>query len=522
MQTFFCPQCGHQSSYDPWVESARCGRCGYMPSMGARLRAGRTWQRVSSHQPFLDEVLAHWRGTHEPDPGFTFHTSELALAFFEDYQRALGEDPHQGTGRHVRYVRHYVPQRREILPLMGAYLLLQRGERDTAGEHVRALTTAAPKFADPWIWLTATTDDPAERIEYLENAVAQEPAHPLARDLLAIARGRVSLDREQGGRGQETTVVRCPQCGGALHYEPGAKAVTCPYCGHPLDLRETNLLEADARLIGDMKLQRRCQGRAWGEVQRIVRCQSCGSELTMTRHLARQCAFCGSTTVLVEDNRRAFERPDGFLPFQIDESGAVTAVHAAQQSGLRGLATRLTGQEQRPVDLQPVYLPFWVFDGFVEVRTWTVERFGHAAPAGEAAPAGDLMMFDNLLFSGVVVPAPASLRRLFPFELGRLVPYEPRLLADWPAALYHLDVEVVVEEAYEALIALARRRAGLVVVSQSSDRAQIRHSFQVTSATYQLVLLPVWVALLRSANRYRLGLVNGQSGKVVFGYKLPD
>jgi len=32
----------------------------------------------------------------------------------------------------------------------------------------------------------------------------------------------------------------------------------------------------------------------------------------------------------------------------------------------------------------------------------------------------------------------------------------------------------------------------------------------------------VWVALLRSANRYRLGLVNGQSGKVVFGYKLPD
>jgi hypothetical protein len=130
------------------------------------------------------------------------------------------------------------------------------------------------------------------------------------------------------------------------------------------------------------------------------------------------------------------------------------------------------------------------------------------------------MMFDNLLFPGVLVPAPSTLRRLFPFELGKLVPYEPRLLADWPAALYHLDVEVVVEEAYEALIALARRKAGLVLGTQSSDATAIRRSFQVSSATYQLVLLPVWVALLRSRKRYRLGLVNGQTREVVFGHKL--
>jgi len=534
MQTFVCPQCGHGSTYDPWVESARCAHCGYTPPVGAHKRGPPAQRpivaRIPSHHPFLEELLSHWRGTHVPDPTFTLHTSEGALAFFEDYQRALGEDPRLAAGSHMQVVRNYHPHRQEIMPFAGAYLLLKRGERDAAAQHLRALTAQCPRFADAWVWLTATTDDPAERIECLENAVACEPAHPLARDALAIARGRVSISREHAERRakQVATVVRCPQCGGALHYEPGATAVVCPYCGHSLDLRGANLLEADARLVGDMKLQRRYQGRAWDAVQRVVRCQACGAELAMASHLARhcssegailmarQCAFCGSTTVLAEDNLRTFERPDGFLPFKLDEPQATAAIHEAQHSGLRGLKTWLTGQEDRPAALQPVYLPFWVFDGFVEVRTWTTGEFDQPAPPGGAAPSADLMMFDNLLFPGVLVPTPASLRRTFPFDLRTLVPYEPRLLADWPAMLYHLDVERVAEDACETMIKLARRRAG-PLIAESSGRNHLRRSFQVTSATYQLVLLPVWMAILRSRDKRRLGLVNGQTGRVAFG-----
>jgi len=117
---------------------------------------------------------------------------ELVFAFFQDYQWALGEDPHLGTGTHVRYVRNYHPQWGEAVAFVGAYLLLKRGERDTPAQHLRALTTRFPEFADGWVWLTATTDDPAERIEYLENGVLQELAHPLARDALAIVRRKVS------------------------------------------------------------------------------------------------------------------------------------------------------------------------------------------------------------------------------------------------------------------------------------------------------------------------------------------
>jgi hypothetical protein len=309
-----------------------------------------------------------------------------------------------------------------------------------------------------------------------------------------------------------------------LHYEPGTVAVMCPYCGHSLELREANVLDVEGRLVGDVELQRRYQGRTWDEVERVVRCQSCGAELTMTRHLARQCAFCGSTTVLTEDNHCTFEQPDGFVPFQTDRPAAVTAIQEAQHSGLRGLKTWLTGNEQRPVDLQPVYLPFWAFDGFVEVRTWTIERFRPAGSTDRTAPIPDLMMFDNLLFSGVLAPAPSFLRRVFPFELDTMVPYEPRLLADWPAVLYHRDVDVVARDACEKMIGLARRRACPAVAVESSDCEHVQRTFRVTSVAYQLVLLPVWVALLQAPDkgRQRLGLVNGQTGDVAFGPALID
>jgi hypothetical protein len=108
-------------------------------------------------------------------------------------------------------------------------------------------------------------------------------------------------------------------------------------------------------------------------------------------------------------------------------------------------------------------------------------------------------MFDNLLLAGVDFPPADLLQRLFPFALEALVPYEPQLLAGWPAALYRVDVEDAVEQAYDLMLAKAFWKAGPLAVAQSSDAAQLRRTFQVTSATYQLVLLPLWLALVRRA-----------------------
>jgi len=47
MQSFVCPECGHESTFDPWVESAQCPKCGSAPSPENPIRV----ERLEAGQP---------------------------------------------------------------------------------------------------------------------------------------------------------------------------------------------------------------------------------------------------------------------------------------------------------------------------------------------------------------------------------------------------------------------------------------------------------------------------------------
>ena len=387
-----------------------------------------------------------------------------------------------------------------------------RGKRDLALDWLRAQTEKSPRFADPWLWRAAATDDQAERIDCLETAVLLEPSHPLARDAFSIASGRVSPAGDSATQDAQPKyhVVKCPQCAGALRYEPGAAEVKCQFCEYRFELEGTDLLEQQTELMGELRLARRVKGTVWREVRRISRCQSCGAELVMTRHLARQCVFCGSTSVLVEDLRQALIQPDGFLPFRIDQESAAKAMRQALGSRWQG------GDDVRALRPQGIYLPYWVFDGFVEGRYQPPGVKGLLALNRQPEPYRRLLMFDNLLYSAMEKPFARLLESLLPYQLRRLVPYDAHLLADWTAALYRRDVEQVVEEARDAMLDAAIRR-----MRQSSPQAftswNSKRSFQITSVTYQLVLLPVWTAVAGPRGQRALIMMNGQTGDVVTG-----
>jgi Zn ribbon nucleic-acid-binding protein len=525
MQPFVCPQCGHRSSFDPWAGAARCPRCGFVPGTGANYVS---WAQRQAHQPFLDELQAHWNGSHRPDPSFTLPTPDDALAFFQEYQRALGEDPRAAPGPHVEYVREYQPTRQEILIFAGAYLWLRRGRRDRAAEDLVALAFTAPKFVDAWVWRSATTDDVEQRLEYLDQATRLDLGHPLARDALALARGDVPLAGERRRRALVT--AQCPQCGAGLRYEPGAGQVECAHCGHAVGLEATDVVDQRARAVHNLRLERRYQGHTWEEASRVVHCCTCGADLTMTQHLAQRCAFCESTNVLTEERDRLLEQPDGLLPFQIGKAQALAAIEQAQSRLSRRFISWLSGSRMALREIHGLYLPFWVFDGMVEayhfLKGWTTtskESLG-------------LTSHENLLFPGVDVPAPSLLQRIYPFGLEALVPYEPRLLADWPARLYSQDVEMAAETARAAMINLAREqssttarplspgsqaRLGRRITTLDAATAQ-QVFYQVVGTAYQLLLLPVWLAHLEGDGQRSLGLVNGQTGKAALGTGGPE
>ena len=531
MEPFICPQCAHRSSFNPYEGPAHCPRCGYSPSLGrqADKPIARSKEPRSEHTPrarnelrqrLLDEILALWDGTFQPDPAYELPALCDIEDFYADYRWALGDELFGSLGAQQLSDAAQRRERRARESFVAAYFALRRGDRTGATEQLRALSQSHPDLVDAWVWLAAVSEDREERIQLLEEALVRDPAHLLARDAMAVLRGRVSPAQRRQAAGAHATSVRCPKCAGALQYEPGATQVICAHCGHTLRLPKTNIIDSQARLVGDLHLERRFQGHSWQQVDRVLQCQSCGAELTMTRYLARICLFCGSPNVLQRDARQDIEQPDGFLPFSLDESAASDALGGVVRGSRWRLWAKRSDQEFKVRELQALYLPFWVFDGFVEVRTARMSLFDRNDPRARPLVTRELLTFENILSSGVVAPPQEFLAAILPFSIDALVPYEPRLLADWPAVLYSLDVETAVESVRAVMLRAAQRAAEPRLRIEDTEDENGQRSYRVTSATYQLVLLPAWAALLETPGKLRVALVNGQTGKVALSRPL--
>jgi hypothetical protein len=91
MQSFTCPQCGHKSTFEPWTAAACCPACGFTPPSRGLTANYVRWAQRHAYQPYLDELLSHWNGTHTPDPGFALETAEDAIkaAFYQQVMRIL-------------------------------------------------------------------------------------------------------------------------------------------------------------------------------------------------------------------------------------------------------------------------------------------------------------------------------------------------------------------------------------------------------------------------------------------------
>jgi predicted RNA-binding Zn-ribbon protein involved in translation (DUF1610 family) len=539
VQAFVCPECGQRSVFDPRVESALCPHCGFKPPTDGRRLPYLSDMQRHRYRPLLAELVSHWGGTYVSDATVPLPTDEELEAVFGTYRRALGRDLHPGPGRE------------QMLAFAAGYVHLRRGEREQAAQHFQLLTSLAPEFGDAWVWLTVTTDDPTARQAYLETALRAEPDHPLAREALAIVRGEVPAPAMEVQ--EQVALARCPQCGGGLLGEPGATGMECPTCGAPVRLPRADRQGSgeESKLAERMRLRRHDPRQRWAAVQRVLRCQVCGAESTVPQKASERCAFCGSADLLIGDEERDLEQPDGLLPFRLEELQALDAIRALQQPGVRGLRrwwvawasqelgcryfpARLTstlqnlklwweGRRFQVASVAGLYLPFWVFDGTVEI-CWV---FGDGVVVPEVTEHQE---FKALLFPGVDSPSSHTLQRLYPFDQEGWEPYELHVLGEWPVRISNVEVEVAADRARDLMLGLAKlqvqlqSRATATREKASSEAAEGERppTFRVLDTTYRSLLVPVWVAVMERKGKQLLALVNGQSGRVVFGPALSE
>lgn len=404
-----------------------------------------------------------------------------------------------------------------------ALIALERGDRERARERFRAALEVDDDIPLVWLYLAALAKDAREQRDCLENVLAREPLNTVAVEALARLDGHLDAPAPpaQGKHLEPDEVtgqrLQCPQCGGWLDYHLGSREVRCRQCGYLI-------LDADdlARRAPQTNLQlgmlrRKHRAVVWNIGQRWLHCQSCGAHITVSRRtLTPVCRFCGSRQVVQQGVNIQFEQPDVIVPFAIDEAGARESLDQAQRSGLRAITRFFTDPVDR-IALWGVYLPFWVFEAEVTVN-WS---WSNASAHGQHP----VLLGDVPYCASPTLPR-KLLDKLDPYHLGSAVDYDPRLLADFPAELYQLDVPDAAIGVRSKLGRLAMRQAQPSLNIQrptqhyGSDDSPGRLKMNTSTGymSYQLALLPVWVAwLVEQDDDRRLALVNGQTGEAALG-----
>jgi len=220
----------------------------------------------------------------------------------------------------------------------------------------------------------------------------------------------------------------------------------------------------------------------------------------------------------------SFQQPDYLVPFAIRRQQAVEALQARLSGWGERVASWFSSNRVERQQVEGVYLPFWVFDASVEVRRTIIQtsqgrddnrpRMQRATmqQAYQTYTSTDAVY--NVMVCAVEPPPSSLTRRLGKFELDRRVPYEPKLLARFPAELYNIDFDSASLDARSMVAQIMREQHS----GGGGSGTTVNVFPSVTQMTFQLMLLPVWVVTIHEEDGdIRPALVNGQTGQVVLG-----
>lgn len=323
----------------------------------------------------------------------------------------------------------------------------------------------------------------------------------------------------------------CQNCGAKLHYDAGAQAMKCPYCGFQQDIAQQQVHPA-AGGGREIPLEEgfRLAQRGWGTPVTQVACGDCGATVNVPPgEQTAKCAFCGSHKVLAQESLGTAIRPESMVPFKVDKALAN-----------KTFADWLGSLWFRPSDLKKmaklhemggVYVPFWTFDAWVQ-SNWTADAGYHyyvteyhtdqegnqqsrqvQHTRWEFASGWRRDFFDDVLVCASRGLPQNLVAKFETFDTKQLTPYQPHFLAGWRAESYAIDLMPAWGSAQGSMSNAQEGRCSSDVPGDTHRNLSVNNQFSYV--TFKHVLLPIWIAAYRYNDKPYQFLVNGQTGEVV-------
>ncbi|MEJ2597253.1 MAG: hypothetical protein P8Z00_02915 [Anaerolineales bacterium] len=379
----------------------------------------------------------------------------------------------------------------------------------------------------PYLWLAEVTDDPAERRDYLEQAVARDPNDVAARRKLALLSGKLDVTqvlpegaevaprRPSEAEEAQSKAFMCPKCGGRMSYSIQAARFTCAYCGYSQAVEDGDSpWTADrAEQVLDFVMPTG-RGHRWAEAHHRLSCAQCGAvSLLPPGTKSLQCPYCGSNQMVAAAEDRQLIDPQVIAPIKVNAQKAQGRVRDWLGRGF--FAPDDLRQAGRYLQLRPAYYSCWTFDGNIEVN-WSCEvQEGYGRSNHWEARSGvESRFFDDVLVSGVQALREKELASVEPFNLKELHEFKPEYLAGWPAIVYDRSLAEASLKARQQVTHQFRRELNTRIEVGKEKRNLHISQTQWSDMTFKHVLLPLWIGTYRYQGKEFHLLVNGQTGKV--------
>jgi DNA-directed RNA polymerase subunit M/transcription elongation factor TFIIS len=402
---------------------------------------------------------------------------------------------------------------------------IKGGDREEARRLLFKATEMKPGDPNPWIWLSATTDDPKEQREYLEYALAADPSNGAAKRGLVLLSDKLDHSRlmEEGEsvqprntdepeEAQIEATFMCPKCGSYLLYDPEKTTLNCQHCGYQQALSKEAVAEKNEQVLDYVLPTTR--GHRWAESQHRVSCSQCGAvTIIPAGEKTAHCPYCGSDQLI--ESAESIELVDPqviVLPkFKADKASLFLKEWLGKGMFIPDDLKKLA----RPTALLPAFYPFWTFDGTCHMN-WSCEINAGTdqAPNWVMRDGVVFEMFDDEVVAGLSALEDEHWTELKPINIKEGVQFEPVYLAGWRMLAYNLPLA---EASLQAREKVARRlRRDLHNRVQISMQKRKLHAGRVdwSGMTFKHVLFPLWVGTYHYRGKDFRVLINGQTGKV--------
>ena len=305
---------------------------------------------------------------------------------------------------------------------------------------------------------------------------------------------------------------KCPNCSAPLSFLPGNDKVTCEYCGTEFEVKVIEEMfakqeerAAQAEEAKEAKWDTEHAGSEFSEDEtaflKSFTCSTCGAELVCDENtMATECCYCGNPT-MIPSRFKGMLKPDYVIPFKKSKEDAVEALKKFYE-GRKLLPDEFTANN-RVEDIQPMYVPFWLFDSEVtasaafkaenDVVFDTADAVVTETSVYDVERAGS-MKFERIPVDGSEKMDDAYMESIEPFDYSEMVPFIPRA-----------DKRVE----YSAAGVLEETVTGYM--RSQMESCAVRKD--VGSVKYALV--PVWILTTRYKNQPYTFMMNGQTGKFI-------